>query len=121
MRRLLEQIVLHMSQIFHNIFCFSFQASVISLGILLNTAVIVNPVPVARPRPFFPLLRLFGNSEEPPEYLSESDEIAADYLDDDDIAPEDFSGRPPSEARRVDFKNFPFLSQLLFTLYDILV
>ena len=110
-----------MSQIFHNIFCFSFQASVISLGILLNTAVIVNPVPVARPRPFFPLLRLFGNSEEPPEYLSESDEIAADYLDDDDIAPEDFSGRPPSEARRVDFKNFPFLSQLLFTLYDILV
>ena len=110
------------STIFSVISTPSFQASVISLGIILTTAnTNPVPVPVARPRPFFPFLRVFGNSDEPNEYLSESDEIAADYLNDDDIAPEDFSGRPPSEARRVDFKNFPFLSQLLFTLYEILV
>ena len=92
----------------------SFQVSLITLSIL--NAVLVNSVPFPKPRPFFFDL-LFGNSNEP-EYLSRSDEItAADYLN-DDIAPEDFSARPPSEARSIDAKRFPFLSQLLFILYE---
>ena len=95
----------------------SFQVSAISIS-LLNAA-IVNTMPMARPSPFFNFFGLFANSAEP-EYLTESDEITADYLDDDDIAPEDLAARPPSEARSVDFKKFPFLSQLLYTFYEIL-
>ena len=33
------------------------------------------------------------------EYLSEGDEIVADYLDDDEDPDEDFAARPPLEAR----------------------
>ena len=101
--------------IFYALFNLSFQASVVSLSIL-NAAIVVTPAPLARPPPF--LFGLFGNSAES-EYLSENDEIAADYLS-EDIPPEDLAARPPSEAGSVDFKKFPFLSQLLYTLYEIL-
>ena len=52
--------------------------------------------------------------------MASRDEVtAADYLASEEE--EDFSGRPPSEARSVDSKRFPMLSQLLYLLYEILV
>ena len=52
--------------------------------------------------------------------MASRDEVtAADYLAPEEE--EDFSGRPPSEARSVDSKRFPTLSQLLYVLFEIVV